>query len=384
MSMDTSKDAIGSPSADEPAAPPPDPTRVQHNVLADLADADGGRERKRTPIRRVSLFERYGLLGIWAIVIGFFWLDKGGLFMQTATFKNIFGSQEPLIFLSMALVITFAVGEFDLSVASVLGTSGTLVAVLYVQHGYNIWLAVLVSMAAAVGVGLVNAILIVLVGVEAIIVTLGMSTLLLGLASSFTNGAAISGLPTGFSEIGTQDLWGLQLSFYYGIGLALILAYVMAFTPLGRHMLFVGENREVARLAGVRVQRIRFCSYVVTAFISGLGGILLAMIIGGFDPQGSTTYLLPAFAAVFLGTVVIVPARFNAIGTVVAVYFLVTGIVGLQILGVDSWVSNVFFGGALIVAVTLSQLAKTTVLGRARRRKSTPESTDLAAGATGD
>jgi ribose transport system permease protein len=123
-------------------------------------------------------------------------------------------------------------------------------------------------------------------------------------------------------------------------------------------MAFVGANREVARLAGVRVARIRIGAYVVSGLICGLGGMLLAAAVGGFDPSSSPSYLLPAFSAAFLGTAAIVPGRFNPLGTFVAIYFLATGILGLQLLGYTGWISHVFYGAALIVAVTVSTVVR--------------------------
>jgi ribose transport system permease protein len=80
--------------------------------------------------------------------------------------------------------------------------------------------------------------------------------------------------------------------------------------------------------------------------------------LGGADPASGQTFLLPAFAACFLGATAIRPGRFNAIGTFIAVYFLVSGITGLQLLGVQNFVQSLFYGGALVIAVALSQLAR--------------------------
>jgi ribose transport system permease protein len=84
--------------------------------------------------------------------------------------------------------------------------------------------------------------------------------------------------------------------------------------------------------------------------------------LGSSSPSVSDSYLLPAFAAVFLGTTTINPGRFNPIGTFVAVYFLITGITGLELHGLTGWIEDVFYGGSLVIAVALSHLA-------ARRRR---------------
>jgi ribose transport system permease protein len=149
---------------------------------------------------------------------------------------------------------------------------------------------------------------------------------------------------------------GLPVSFYYGVVLVLGFAYVLTMTPLGRNVRFVGANREVSRLAGVRVNRIRFGSFVTAAAMCGVGAVIDVAALGSYNPTTSDTLLLPTFASVFLGTAVIDLGRFNPIGTFVGIYFLETGILGLQLLGVQAWVSPVFYGGVLVAAVTIATL----------------------------
>jgi ribose transport system permease protein len=124
-------------------------------------------------------------------------------------------------------------------------------------------------------------------------------------------------------------------------------------------VVFVGANREVARLAGINVDRVRAGSYIAASLVAGLAGILLVMTVGGFDPTASSTYLLPALAAVFLGTAIVTPGQFNPMGTFLGIYFLETGILGLQLLGYTGWVQDAFYGGGLVLAVTVATLVRT-------------------------
>jgi ribose transport system permease protein len=303
--------------------------------------------------------ERYGILALWGVMIAVYSALKPATFATSGTFDTIFGSQAALVFLSMAFLCTVIVGDFvDLSVASILGLSATIVPVLSVLHGWNVALASVLAVAIGVGAGAVNGFLVVYVGVNTIVVTLGMSTLLSGIALAISHLSAVSGLSSSFGNIALTSIGGLPISFYYGIALALIFAYVLGFTPLGRHMQFVGANREVSRLAGVRVNRIRFGAFVTAGALCGIGGVVITAGLGGFDPSYSVTYLLPTVSAVFLGTAAVRPGRFNPIGTLIGVYFLATGILGLQELGFGDWISDVFYGAALIVAVLLTTLLR--------------------------
>jgi ribose transport system permease protein len=217
-----------------------------------------------------------------------------------------------------------------------------------------VWAASLAAVICAGLVGAVNAFLIVKMGVNTIVVTLGMSTLLLGISMLISSDNTISGLPNSFQNFALKDVGGLPISFYYGVVLVLTFAYILAYTPLGRHMRFVGASREVSRLSGVRVDRIRFGSFVFAGLISGVGAIITVAYVGSFNASSASQYLLPVFAAVFLGTAVFEPGRFNPLGTFVGIYFLATGVIGLQLHSAAVWIEPVFYGGVLVVAVTIS------------------------------
>jgi len=129
-------------------------------------------------------------------------------------------------------------------------------------------------------------------------------------------------------------------------------------TVYGRRLLFTGRGREVARLSGIRVNRVRVSAMTASGFISALAGVMYVGTTGAADPSSAFSFLLPAFAAAFLGFTAIRPGRFNAWGTFVAVYFLISGITGLELRGVPAFVQQLFYGAALILAVVLRQMAR--------------------------
>lgn len=318
-----------------------------------------GRGGRREPGLFQEAVQRCAIIVVWAAMIAVYAGSEPRLFWRVPTFQTIFSSQEPLVFMTAALLCTIIVGEFvDLSVPAVFGLSATIVPVLVVTHGWPVWAATVMALLGAVLVGVVQGFLVVTVGVNTIVVTLGMSTFLEGISLWMSDLNTISGLPAGFSNLALADVGGLPISFYYGIVVMLVFAYLLWFTPLGRHMRFVGASREVSRLSGVRVDRIRFGSFVVAGLLSGAGAVITVAALGGYNASSSDSYLLPVFAAVFLGTALLEPGRFNPIGTLIAIYFLATGILGLQLLGLQSWVSQVFYGGVLVVAVTIATLLR--------------------------
>ena len=303
--------------------------------------------------------ERYALLAVWGITIVIFGILRPDTFLTTSNFTTIFGSQAILVVLTLALLVPLTAGDYDLSVAATMGLSSMTLAILNVNHGWSIWLAVLAALAVGLAVGLINGALVVLLDIDSLIATLGTSTFIAGVILWISNSQTISGISDSLINIVVVDQWlGIPLEFYYGIALGLVMLYVFEFTPVGRRLLFVGRGRGVARLSGIRVPRLRWGAFAVSGVISAFGGVLYAGTLGSADPTSSLSFLLPAFAAAFLGATTIVPGRFNPIGSIAAVYFLVTGITGLQLLGVQTFVQQLFYGTALVLAVALSQFAR--------------------------
>lgn len=317
----------------------------------------------RTGPRWGSLLSRNALVLLWLLMIGVFAL----LLPEGVNFANalraIFGSLTPLVFLGMAVVCTMAVGEFDLSFAGIYGLAGATVSALVVLHDWSFPMAAAGALVIALAFGLINALLTVLVGINSVVVTLGTASVAGGLAFFISGQTTVSGMDIMLSRIALDRFLGLPLIFWYGVILVSVFAYVMSSTPLGRHILFVGSNRDVARLAGIPVGKVRMGAYLTSALLTGLAGIIVAAGLGGFNPTTAETNLMPVFAAVFLGTVAVVPGRFNPIGMFVAVYFLLTGVYGLQLLNGAGWITNVFYGVALVAAVTVSTIVQRRVRG---------------------
>jgi len=331
------------------------------NPVPDSRSAHAGTERVETTARpRASdLAERFGLVAAWVIVIALFGVLEPRTFLTQANFATIFGSQAVLLVLTLGALIPLTAGDYDLSIAGVLTLSSMVVAILNVNSGWPIGVAILAALAVGAATGAVNGIIVTFFGIDSLIVTLGTGTILGGIVLWISNSNTISGVSTTLVNLVVgQRFLGISLEFYYGIALAVLLWYLFEYTALGRRLLFVGRGRSVARLSGLHVQRLRIGAMVASGTISAAAGVLYVGTIGGADPTSGLQFLLPSFAAAFLGATAIVPGRFNPWGSLVAVYFLVTGITGLTLLGVQSFVQNLFYGGALVVAVVLSQIAR--------------------------
>lgn len=319
-----------------------------------LATHDESTLRKITRM----LLTRYSLVLLWIVMIlALVALVPDGV-SPVAALRAVLGQMSPIIFLGLAVVITMSVGEFDLSFASIFGFAAVAVPALNVLYHWPIGIAIVAAFVLALVWGLINGLLIVGVGINSVVVTLGTSSAAAGLGFLLSQETTVSGLDPALAVVATARFLDLPMVFWYGIILVAIVAYVMSATPTGRNMLFVGSNPAVAKLAGISVTRVRIGAYLSSAALCGFGGVVLALGLGGFNPGTAATNLMPTFAAVFLGTVAVIPGRFNPVGMAIAAYFLLTGVFGLQLLGMTGWVVQVFYGVALVAAVTVSHLLR--------------------------
>lgn len=314
---------------------------------------------------RLSLhLERFGLIIVWLGFIVIFGILRPDTFLTWANFSTIFGSEAVLVIVTLGLIIPLTAGDFDLSIAQTLTLVSMSVAILDARIGLPLLAVLPIGLCIGAIVGIINAFLVLFFRVHSLIITLGVGTFLHGITLWIGNSQTISGVSMGLMNwVIIERIFGIPIAFYYAIGIAFCIWYLLSFTALGQHLLFTGRGREVGRLTGVSVERVRLIAFVISGVLGAFAGILYTGTTGSANPSSGTFFLLPAFAAAFLGSTCINPGRFNPWGSVIAVYFLVTGINGLSVLGFRTFVQDLFYGGALVLAVMISQL----VSGRKER-----------------
>lgn len=288
-------------------------------------------------------------------IIVLFTLWAPSTFPHVDTARQILNANAIIGLAALALCVPLATKVFDLSFAFTMSLSGV-VAAHMVVGGKPVWAAVLVALLVAAAIGLVNAFVVIVLGVESLIATLGTGSLIQALIIVVTKEESIQGtqLGEGFAEIGQGQLFGVTLPVIYVLLAAIVLWYVFEHTPLGRKLYATGFNAEAARLAGVPTTRLQFYSLIVSATVAGWAGIVLASILSSGSPTAGTPYLLPAFAAAFLGATQLKMGRFNAWGTVIAVIALGTGTTGLALAAAPPWSADVFTGVVLITALAMT------------------------------
>lgn len=303
-----------------------------------------------------ALGEQYALIIAFAVLLVVFAVIEPSRFYSRANFDIILGSQSVLMVAVLGQVISLLSGEFDISLAYVLGFANQLSAVLSGEFHWGALPTILVTLSMGAGFGLLNASLTVLFNIPSIVVTLGSGTLLAGIGQLISSNNVVAGVGGFVASAATTQVLDLPLLFYYAVAASIVAWLLIEHTRTGRHLSFVGRGPDVARLAGLKVSRIRMGAIVAGSVIASLAGVMLTGQLGSATPGAGATYLLPIFAAAFLGSTAIRPGQFNVWGAFIAVYFLSTGYTGLQEAGAQSWVQSVFYGGALVAAVFLGRL----------------------------
>jgi ribose transport system permease protein len=274
---------------------------------------------------------------------------------------------------ALAVVVPMAAGKFDLSVGYTVGLSHVLVIGLMVKSGFAWPVACMLGIVAGVVIGLVNGLLVAFARIDSFIATLAVGTFAFGVTNWYTQGIQLAGaLPTGFVQLTSVNIATyVPLPVVYALVVCILLWLVLEFLPIGRRLYAIGMNPQAAELIGVRVNLYVIVAMMAAGAFAGLAGVLLASQLRAGNPGVGAEYLLPAFVGAFLGSTSVRPGRPNVWGTVLAVVLLAIGINGLEHLGAQFYVSSLFNGAALVLAVGIAGYA-----ARRRERSRRPSRVD--------
>jgi ribose transport system permease protein len=320
---------------------------------------------------------RLGVPAVLIFLIVFFSLLRPDTFATWDNASTIAQNEMVLLIIALASLLPLIVGEFDLSVGYIASITALLEAKLIGGDGWDPVLATVVVLAIGAGIGAVNALLVVGIGVNSFIATLGTGSILSGLGSYVSNNQTLfEGVPKALTKLGSGHFGRVPINVLVALVFVAAIVYVLRYTAFGRYMFATGGGRESARLAGVPTEAIRAGALVSSGFVAGCAGLLELGLVGSASTTIGPEFLLPALAACFLGTTMGENGRFNVFGTVVAIFLIAIGVTGLEQLGAPNWVEPVFNGAALVIAVSLTLIGKR--IGSARnlaadtRRSGTP------------
>ena len=269
----------------------------------------------------------------------------------------------------LAVGMTFVVlaGGIDLSVGSVAGLAGMVAGGLLTVgiggHTAGVFVSIAVALFVSAGVGLLNGVLVSQLAVAPFIATLGTlyiargAALLLSQGKTFPNlaGTASRG-STGFSILGQSFVFGVPLPVWLMVAIAAVAMVVATRTPFGRHVYAVGGNERAARLAGIRVERVKLLTYCFSSVCAGLVGLIIASQLESAHPATGETFELNAIAAVVLGGTSLMGGRGSIGGSIIGAFVIGVLADGLVMIGVSEFWQIVIKGAVIVLAVTVDQM----------------------------
>ncbi|MSW82758.1 MAG: ABC transporter permease, partial [Actinobacteria bacterium] len=267
-------------------------------------------------------FDRFSGLYLLAVFIVVFSIMAPATFPTMSTVHILASTQSIAAIAALALLIPMVTGQFDLSIGATAALAGVS-TVLIINAG---WLSAIPAVIAGVLIGTiigaVNGFIVVKLRVNSFIATLGMTSVLSAFLVIFTDNLDVPPTDPGlFNDLTQTKIFGFQSVFLYLIVIAIIVWWVLERTPVGRYMHATGGNPEAARLTGIRVDRWAWISLITSGSLAAFAGVLFVSLTGPSVVFGETL-LLPAFAAVFLGSTQLSPGKMNVWGSLIAIFVL--------------------------------------------------------------
>jgi ribose transport system permease protein len=320
------------------------------NASVSASEAD-----RRPRIDVAAWLARYGTLVSLVILLVVFSAARSDVFPTVDNLLNIMNQISILGTMAFGLTVCLVMGLFDLSIAAMATLGGYVATFLLVTYPDSIGVpaAVLISLATAAIIGVGNGLIVSYLGISAFIATLATGSIITGAMLGISNSKTIiTGIPDEFMAIGQGTILGVSNPILIMLAIGLILWLLLEHTQLGRHLYAIGGSAEASRLSGIAVKRYAPIALAICAACAGLGGLMAASVLGAGRPQGvGDTYLLNAFAAVFIGASSLRPGRFHIVGTLIGV--LLIGVInnGLSIMGVPTYWQYIVQGVLLVVAL---------------------------------
>jgi ribose transport system permease protein len=285
------------------------------------------------------------ILAALCVVLSF----TSNVFLQSENLTNLLGSAATLAIVSFGVTVVIISGNFDLSVGSGAGLVGMTSAWTMVNTN-SVLFGILAGFATGIAIGLANGVLSSYLTVPSFIATLAMLVIARGLAQTITDGTAVTGLPTSFTNFVSGAFLGIPNEAWIALAFLGFVYFVLHKTRLGMQIFAVGGNAEAARLSGISVNRVRTAAFILSGLAMAIAGMVLAGRLYSAQPNAGELLELYAVAAVVLGGTSLFGGRGSVLWTVVGVLLIATIQNGLTLASVESNVQSVILGCVFILA----------------------------------
>jgi ribose transport system permease protein len=274
-------------------------------------------------------------------------------FLTIDNIINVLRQSSLLFLLAAGLTVVVLTEGIDLSIGAILALSACVMGTLLKTHG--IFLSISVGLLIGAGCGLVNGVLVALVGLPSFIATYGMLWIAKGLAVIFMNAEIIWGFPKAFRFFGAGNVFGIPTPIIIMLLVGGILFYMLKYTNLGRYIYSIGANNTVARFSGIPVNRTMIIAYVISGVLCAVAGVLYISRINAVEAGIGDTLLLPALAVVTIGGTSLFGGEGGIGGTLLGAIIMSVIMNGMNLLEVVSFWQNFAVGAIVIIAVFVDQ-----------------------------
>jgi len=286
------------------------------------------------------------------LVIGVIMTTISPVFLSPLNLRAILMALSVEAPITVGMVILLVSGGLDLSVGSTLAFTGVVTA-MALNAGLPATVSILIGLLAALGVGLVNGLLVAKVGINPFITTLGMMTTVRGLLLVLAGGRAVLNLPRSFTVIGQGKLFGVQYPIYVMLFVVIVGDVLMRNSRFFRQNYYIGSNEKAARLTGINVDLVKIFDFCLVAFLSGVAGLLITARFGSASLTVGSGLELKVITAAIIGGASLSGGEGSVFGAFLGALLIAILANALNLMGVDVFWQTLVTGLILITAVVI-------------------------------
>jgi rhamnose transport system permease protein len=312
-----------------------------------------------------------GIFIVLGVAVVFFWA-RANNFMTVGNWQDIATDVALVGVLAVGQTMVVLTRNIDLSVGSIVGLTAYISSnTLADHHGVPLVVIALLAMGVGLGLGIVNGLLVTVGKIPAIIATIGTLAIFRGLLFEITAGTNVLAfeLPDSFLDLAARKPLGLPLLAWIALGVAVLGAAFLRWSPWGRDFYAIGSNPDAARYAGIPVGRRVFTAFMISGALAGLGGFMFAARFASVDAVAGTNLELDAVTAVVIGGVNIFGGSGTVLGAILGAVLVATMQDGFTLLKLSEFWKIFFNGTAIVVAVTIDALVTHRLQEALRRRR---------------
>ena len=308
-------------------------------------------------LSKVVKIEGLTIIGVFIALMILFIMTAPHVFTGYRIYMSFLQTVPPLLILALGLTLVITAGEMDLSFSAIIAFSGFIFCYIFRTFGTP-WLAFILALSSGALVGLVNGWMVAIIGIPSIMATLA--------AQFFWNGLTIllsGGLSWNIKEIKPYFIHTLFVGRIGGlvpaqslwaVAMAVFLWFILNRHTFGEHILFIGDNKEVAKVMGVNVVGTKIKLFVFMGIISAFAGVLLTLEMINFWTTQGSGLLLPTIAAVFIGGTSIAGGYGTIIGSFFGAYIVGSLEAGVVASGIGGYWTRLVTGLVMAASVSLN------------------------------